>query len=134
MILRVLTQRDADATEIGLLVGLSVIYVTFRLRPGPAPPPLPPTRSSSPGLSVPSIAANLVNGNLRERATRPITSHSSGGHGTKELAREKMAASMALEGVASSDIGGKGCVWGTEEREYRYDLPWSWMKYQANEG
>jgi dolichol kinase len=115
--------------EISLLLGLSMLYTALRARPHhKRPNTLSPTSSgsnqgkssSSGNTSLPTLST------IRERPSRNSVNHGHvHGHGInpspagREHAREKGSLSGSDED-GHSGISGKGCVWGTQEREYRY--------------
>jgi hypothetical protein len=123
--------------EISLLIGLSILYTAVRVRgPPPRPPPAttPHGRPQSPLLGTFYQSMSHGHGHMRERTARMSTSH---GHGTSgfmaasqsgirdELRRtQAVVSATAMGAVAMEDdeptgLGARGCVWGTEEREYR---------------
>lgn len=90
-----------DHPEISLLSALSVVYKVYRYRTTTPPAPMsPPIRTASPV----SFGTHLQpEGFSRERSPRLS------GHATQEQRK-------AATGTSS---GHQGCVWGSEEREYR---------------
>jgi len=109
----------ANTPEISLLVGLSILYTSLRFRPLPRPTSLT-LRPSSPGASIAHVNG-APSSLLRERTPKAPASHSNSAlhlPSTGSMTKEKIAAA-AVEEVGEVGIGGRGCVWGTEEREYR---------------
>ncbi|KAK8869508.1 hypothetical protein IAR55_000073 [Kwoniella newhampshirensis] len=112
-------EEKALAGEIGLLVGLSIIYTAVRfrpVRPRPTSPfPSSITRSQSPSFPPTSIGTNHV----RERVARGLVTHTSSGiTGSFPNPREELRRTVS-DDEQHVGIGERGCVWGTEEREYR---------------
>jgi hypothetical protein len=85
--------QDADDAELSTLVILSLAYMTLRERhivpPGPSSPN--PQQRRSPTIPW-----------LRPKRTRSLSPRS-----------------VDAADDLSRGIGGRGCIWGTEEREYR---------------
>ncbi|WVQ76542.1 hypothetical protein IAR50_006212 [Cryptococcus sp. DSM 104548] len=128
--------EKAIAGEIGLLVGLTILYSALRFRPTPArvlSQYLPPSvRPQSPTLLPPTTWG--PHQNQRERSARTSVGHGSGlagGHGvgygagpggqtSPALPKDDPRARMLLpDEDGNIGIGHKGSIWGTEEREYR---------------
>lgn len=113
----------ALAVEISLLAGLSVLYLSLRERPSPprATSPLPPIiRPHSPALSH----ANHLQAHgphLRDRTARLSASYGHSGQMSPSLSggRDDRRFSGQQAADESTAIGARGCVWGTEPREYR---------------
>ena len=118
----------ALAGEIGLLVGLSVIYTAFRARrvcaaqqPGTlAHSPRPASPSFS---TIPTNAHPHAQNHVRERHPRNSLNHFAQ-HVNAATGREEPRGKNLMHGITVDEgdtiVGGNGCVWGTEEREYRY--------------
>lgn len=98
---------------MGLLIGLSIIYTTFRFRPSPqkafSPGPAPVSRPCSP---VPTSA------HAKERSGRSSIIHL-GLNGTMTPPLTSLERTISGEGGRIPGVGGRGCIWGTEAREYR---------------
>ncbi|KAK4686360.1 hypothetical protein P7C73_g3762, partial [Tremellales sp. Uapishka_1] len=111
----------ALAGEMSLLVLLSIFYTYVRYRSTTLPHPDTPTPpSSSPRPhSPPMIHGNMWLNHVRERSARGSGNHGLSGIMTRnaELAYRATIAGGSHNGV--SGIGARGCIWGTEERDYR---------------
>lgn len=106
-------------SEVVLLLGLSVVYMIYRGRT-PAPPfARSPLNATFPR---PNSPANLPGGHsssVRERATRTSHSHSLTASTSIGLREDGRKTSPSGTGEDVAMIGAKGCVWGTEDRDYR---------------
>jgi hypothetical protein len=98
--------------EMSLLVFFAVLYSKFRLhviRPSISP------LGSGERVSSPIPLSGVVN--MRERSARVSTSHGvSGNLGAGTKADQRRSGS---EDEGPSGVGSIGCIWGTEERDYR---------------
>lgn len=123
-ILRSEWKEHAVAGEIGLLVGLAVLYRFLRVRPahthrtshsfgsGMA---ANGTRSPSP---VPGMPSSLHNGHIRDRSGKSAMGQFL--HAKEEIRhRPPLLPSPPSEEEGIGAVGSRGCVWGTEDREYR---------------
>lgn len=100
-----LSGGNADVAELTTLLIISVAYVALRARsPYPSAPSSPTSASSNAGRRSP-VGVGLTN--LRERPGRR------GSHHAAQVVPAK------LEDDGQAGIGSRGCIWGTEEREYR---------------
>ena len=102
-------------TEISLLVGLSALYNALRLR------------SSSPSSTSPFIPPRPLSptNNLNTQSASPARDRFAKSSGTSAThlhpsSREDLKRASSLDDGESYGTGSRGCVWGTEEREYRY--------------
>ncbi|ODN75059.1 hypothetical protein L202_06278 [Cryptococcus amylolentus CBS 6039] len=118
--------EQAIAGEIGLLVGLTILYSALRFRPTPArvlSTYLPPTRPLSPSPVPPSTWGGTYP--ARERSARASVGHASHSLAgvpltSPALPKDDPRARMLLpDEDGYIGIGHKGSIWGTEEREYR---------------
>ncbi|KAL1411019.1 dolichol kinase [Vanrija albida] len=100
----------AVSGEITTLLVLSIAYVYFRVRPAPTP--------SSPGnrprTPLPPLAPNGVRASGARRS-----SHAQPAASAATVAAGARAPTPVLEDDVPTTIGRNGCIWGTEEREYR---------------
>lgn len=111
--------------EISLLLGLSMAYIA--LRRCPRSPPISTSISSSMRPQSP-VPPSYYPVGMRERSARLSASHQqhplAGSHGQghshshKEDMR-KIAPPATADKGEQADAELKGCIWGTEEREYR---------------
>ncbi|WVQ78617.1 hypothetical protein IAT38_000703 [Cryptococcus sp. DSM 104549] len=114
--------EKALAGEISLLVGMTILYSAIRFHPTPQRL-LPPPQSSVVRPHSPSLApSNWGSAQVRERVGRASTSNglevpSSPSLQPKDDPRSKGASGVDEEGLLG--FGGRGAIWGTEEREYR---------------
>ncbi|WWD16230.1 hypothetical protein CI109_100656 [Kwoniella shandongensis] len=113
-------EEKALAGELSLLVGLSIVYTALRFHPirPRLTSPFPSSsiaRPQSPSLPPSSVGTNHV----RERVARGSVTHpASGVSGSYSTGREELRRMLSDE-IEQFGIGERGCVWGTEEREYR---------------
>ncbi|WVW82713.1 hypothetical protein I302_104724 [Kwoniella bestiolae CBS 10118] len=120
--------EKALAGEISLLVGLSIVYTFVRFRPTrlklPSPQPSANGRPQSPQMQPHA----LLSANVRERMGRNANNT---GNGVSPLLLGKEDRSKSAAGVGGVTgpnedgqigIGSRGCLWGTEPREYRESL------------
>ncbi|WWD01023.1 hypothetical protein V866_007961 [Kwoniella sp. B9012] len=114
--------EKALAGEISLLVGLSIIYTCVRFRPTrlklPSPQPSTNGRPQSPQLQPHS----LLSANVRERISRGSTGNSAPGMSPLLVGKDDRSRSGYMDEDGQIGIGGRGCLWGTEPREYRESL------------
>ncbi|WVQ99035.1 hypothetical protein IAU59_006167 [Kwoniella sp. CBS 9459] len=119
--------EKALAGEISLLVGLSITYTILRFHPTrqrlPSPSPSSNGRSHSPQFA-PAVSGSHVRERLgRQTAT---TTHMGGlslapTQGKDEL-RSRLGSGISFSGLdedSQTGLGARGCLWGTEAREYR---------------
>jgi len=61
----------------------------------------------------------MASGSLRDRSSRniPICSNSPLGSGSVPMFKEKSG--TVVDDMGEVGVGGRGCVWGTEARDYR---------------
>jgi dolichol kinase len=106
-----------------LLLGMSIVYMATRHR-APIPQSRSPPLSAFARLSSPVYLSSTHATNVRERSSRmshghgPNTPSSSIASFRDELRRISPTGMLDEQAVAEP----KGCVWGTEGREYRYVL------------
>ncbi|WWC89718.1 uncharacterized protein L201_004643 [Kwoniella dendrophila CBS 6074] len=118
--------EKALAGEISLLVGLSILYTSLRFRPIrnklPSPQPSLNGRPHSPQF----IPSSLAPTSMRERMSRNLVSNSNSGISPlfpgKDDLRTKGGSGTAYDEDGQLGIGSRGCLWGTEPREYRESL------------
>lgn len=96
---------------------MSIVYMTYRGRT-PVPLPRSPLGGTFQRPSSPANASGNHNSAIRDRTTRASHSVASGSTAAREDLRKTSPLGIGEEQVM---IGAKGCVWGTEGREYRYD-------------
>nr|XP_018263518.1 dolichol kinase [Kwoniella dejecticola CBS 10117]OBR85676.1 dolichol kinase [Kwoniella dejecticola CBS 10117] len=113
--------EKALAGEISLLVGLSILYTFLRFRPIrqklPSPQPSVNGRPHSPQFAPSSPAP----GSVRERVGRNPVVHP-GSNPPAFLAGRDDRRPFTTDEDGQIGIGGRGCLWGTEPREYRESL------------
>ncbi|WVR05441.1 hypothetical protein IAU60_002457 [Kwoniella sp. DSM 27419] len=115
--------EKALAGEISLLMGLSVLYVALRFHPARQRIPSPhPSHTGRPGS--PQSASFGVNQIMRERQARGSFSQAPNGamlpvHPSGREDGRLRLSPQAIDENGQAGIGGRGCLWGTEPREYR---------------
>ncbi|WWC69143.1 uncharacterized protein I206_103079 [Kwoniella pini CBS 10737] len=113
--------EKALAGEISLLVGLSILYTTLRFRPIrqklPSPQPSTNGRPHSPQFVPTSLNPN----NVRERIGRNSNAGPNSTLPALSPGRDDRRAST-IDQDSQNGIGARGCLWGTEPREYRESL------------
>ena len=104
--------------EILLLLGMSVVYMTYRGR-SPVPYAKSPISATFQRPSSPANVPGVYSSSVRERNTR--MSHSHGLPGGSTMSREDFRKNSSPLGLGDEQmmVGAKGSVWGTEGREYR---------------
>ena len=111
----------ADETEISLLVGLSIIYKTVRPSTS-ASRVLPQPSAAIPRPHSPASASfQYTHTHVRERSGRSSMNHGNSSHLVNGL-REgfaKQPLPPAIDEDRAVLLEPRGCIWGTEEREYR---------------
>ncbi|KAK6903305.1 dolichol kinase [Kwoniella mangroviensis CBS 8886] len=114
--------EKALAGEISFLVGLSIIYTCVRFRPTrlklPSPQPSTNGRPQSPQLQPHSS----LSANVRERMSRSSTGNSAPGMSPLLVGKDDRSRSGYMDEDGQIGMGGRGCLWGTEPREYRESL------------
>ncbi|ORY22576.1 hypothetical protein BCR39DRAFT_551328 [Naematelia encephala] len=116
-------QEHALAGEISLLLGLSILYTALRCKPlhsrSTSPPPQRPVSPGFPTVQLGSVR-------MRERSARQSNSHGASGFlasqngALRDEGRGRFETIGAeATGEDATSPGSRGCIWGTEEREYR---------------
>ncbi|WVO14642.1 hypothetical protein L204_102279 [Cryptococcus depauperatus] len=112
-------REKALAAEIGLLSGLTILFASFRTQQS-SYRCFANTGRLHPSPAIYPFHSSTKTPNLKER-----TSYMMDRGSTPVLRKEdpKRAGTTGPELVTGEDdrldIGGRGCIWGTEEREYR---------------
>ncbi|OCF32033.1 dolichol kinase [Kwoniella heveanensis BCC8398] len=119
-------REKALAGEISLLVGLSILYTTFRYHPIrqrlPSPVPSSNGRPHSPQFAPPISGSHVRDRLGRQSANAAHLSGSSPALASvKDDPRYRVGGGSALyhEEDGQTGLGARGCLWGTEAREYR---------------
>lgn len=105
--------------EICLLMGLSVVYKIRRTRSGHTPTPMisPPLRQNSSSAALhPHTGGYQRDKSSPRLASMTLSGTSSGFGATRE---EKRSPGLPTLPEEEAVLGDRGCVWGTEERQYR---------------
>ncbi|KIR59719.1 dolichol kinase [Cryptococcus bacillisporus CA1873] len=110
--------EKAVAGEIGLLVGLTLLYTALRFQPTPqrllSQPP-PTNRPTSPAFAPPNWGSSFA----RERIRRTSISNSNGSLSPSFPKDYLRGRAFSPDEDGRMGIGERASIWGTEEREYR---------------
>ncbi|OXH39913.1 dolichol kinase [Cryptococcus neoformans] len=111
--------EKAVAGEIGLLVGLTLLYTALRFQPTPqrllSQPP-PTNRPTSPVVASPSSFSSSY---ARERIRRSSMSNVNGSLSPSFPKDDLRGRAFSPDEDGRMGIGERASIWGTEEREYR---------------